>query len=1149
MLKFDAGQSPYYYYACPKDRFLLPSLELVEQDVFLYRTLRAQGYERIVFAVKDGYLYFETYDRFSEYSFRHAGEFEKFNGSREEFLKKYSGSGAQKNQSRLGRDRISAMGGGQDGDYTGRDSDIGPVRMKKPYVNSPEVFEQVFRNLILPCMESEKLHTAFVFPEESFDYFSAPRIREVLRKFISGDGYRRGNCILLFTAPQASRFVANYMEPASFYQTICCYLFQTTVKDYQDRNETTALLGLEETMGPRLIRGYGIGSDEAGRFLDRAALFYGMKLTAEERPEYARLLIHFLCDRPSGEEEHRKFRRKFQPLLENYACDDQSPFYTLNNKLREEEKKEKRGNFEKALRAAMAAEKAEQEKLLSKMRDANGFDALERHFTDEIDLIAGDRRRRPAPEDSLTLERFPRSGATEFGGEPINLNLIITGPTGTGKTTLAKRYGQMLADRGLLKKGHTVIVTKDDVKAEFVGQSSAKLVGKVDEAEQGVFVFDEIYQLDSGDERGTDSYNKDIVDALLKLSWERRGRVAFVLVGYEKPTMDFIRKHEGLEARFPYHIRMEEYTPEQLYRIFRKMAGEIRFSPELEEGLPDFFESWYNARRSDEKEWSNIRTVETEFFTPLRAAWLSAKRRQALLEPAGLPAQLRPYWEKRALRADPWQELDGLVGLPNIRREIEELTATLKRDRPQGGSSRKRRGNHYLFLGNPGTGKTEVARRMGRILQRLGAIRNGVISEVKVGELLSGADPLKKLRDAMDKAAGGILFVDEAYRLRSSGIGVQALENIMQFMEDNRNDTIVIFAGYENRIEELLKENDGLASRFNHRILFEDYTAPELLNIAKRVLKDWKYSGSEEFWQASERIFAAWVAEKKRDFGNVRDVEKYLDSCIRLHCTAVDRAVGAGQDEETLPNRWVLVPGDVPPEYRGALESANAVSFSLPAGRRAAREAFRRIEAASASGTAVRGTLEELNGTVLYLEIETPAGRATGTAFLASPEGDVITCAHCVRGAQKISLRLVFGGGREEWCPCTCLFADENRDIAVIRLERDENYPFLALAAEGYACRMSEPVRMPGFPKGLGSLHLYDGQVAALDQRTRAGREVICLQIEGKHGNSGSPVLLEDGRVGGIFQGAFGENGDEVNFMAHIRNFWKLARQVCGEGR
>ena len=637
MLNFDAGQSPYYYYVCPKDRFLLPSLELVEQDVFLYRTLRAQGYERIVFAVKDGYLHFETYDRFSEYAFRYAGDFEKFQGGREEFLKKHTPSGSRNSQEKLGRDRIAAM----NGDYAGRDSDIGPVRMKQPFVNSPEKFEQVFQNLILTCLQSEKVRTAFVFPEESFDYFSGPRIREVLRKFISGDGYRRGSSIVIFTMPQGSRLVADYMRPDSFYQTVCRYLFQTDVKDYLDRNETTALLGLQETMGPRLIRGYGIGVDEAGWLLDRAALFNGLKMTAAERPEYARMLIHFLCDRP-GEDERRKFREKFHALLVGYLYDDQAPLYTLCKKLQQEMDNNTKGRFKEALRAAMEVEKMEQKKLVSQMRDANGYRELEEYFNRVIIPIAEAQRRKPAPKDPLTLERFSKEGAAEFTGESINLNLIITGPTGVGKNTLVQRYGQWLAGYGLLKKGHVVVVTKDDVKAQYVGQSSAKLLEKVDEAEQGVLVFDEFYQLDSGDDHGPDSYNKDIVDALLKLSWERRGRVAFVLVGYEEPTMAFIRKHEGLEARFPHHIRMEEYTSDQLYAIFRKKAKDIRFSPELEEGLPAFFGSWYNTRRSQAKEWSNIRTVENEFFNPLRAAWLTARRQRDCLEPDALPEELRP---------------------------------------------------------------------------------------------------------------------------------------------------------------------------------------------------------------------------------------------------------------------------------------------------------------------------------------------------------------------------------------------------------------------------------------------------------------------------------------------------------------------------
>ena len=205
---------------------------------------------------------------------------------------------------------------------------------------------------------------------------------------------------------------------------------------------------------------------------------------------------------------------------------------------------------------------------------------------------------------------------------------------------------------------------------------------------------------------------------------------------------------------------------------------------------------------------------------------------------------------------DPIAELKGLIGLENVKKEIEAQASRIEfeRMRRESGFASSRSSVHFIFKGNPGTGKTTVARILGRLLKKIGHLQTGHVIEVSVPEMIGqfvGETPQKVLA-ALQAAVGGILFIDEAYGLLSSksgngdAYGEQAITTILKFMEDHRDNFTIIAAGYPHNMDQFLESNPGFKSRFSEVIAFHDYKADELVQIYLALAKDADYQLSAE---------------------------------------------------------------------------------------------------------------------------------------------------------------------------------------------------------------------------------------------------------------------------------------------------------------
>jgi probable Rubsico expression protein CbbX len=247
-----------------------------------------------------------------------------------------------------------------------------------------------------------------------------------------------------------------------------------------------------------------------------------------------------------------------------------------------------------------------------------------------------------------------------------------------------------------------------------------------------------------------------------------------------------------------------------------------------------------------------------------------------------------------------------LVGLAPVKTRIREIAALLVIDRlrREHGLESERPSLHMCFTGNPGTGKTTVARRMAEILHRLGYVERGhlvaVTREDLVGQYVGHTAP--KTREVLKKAYGGVLFIDEAYYLyrpeNERDYGQEAIEILLQAMENERDKLVVILAGYRARMDEFFNSNLGMQSRVAHHIEFPDFSVDELLQIADLMLEQRAYSFSPE----AQRVFREYVERRRRRprFAHGRSIRNAIDRA-RL------RQAGRLFDSDGVPGRHELV--------------------------------------------------------------------------------------------------------------------------------------------------------------------------------------------------------------------------------------------------
>ncbi|MGL4676836.1 MAG: AAA family ATPase [Brevinema sp.] len=420
----------------------------------------------------------------------------------------------------------------------------------------------------------------------------------------------------------------------------------------------------------------------------------------------------------------------------------------------------------------------------------------------------------------------------------ISKHMIFTGNPGTGKTTIARIVAKYLKAIGVLSEGQLVEVTRADLVAQYVGHTAKQTNDVISSAIEGVLFIDEAYALcrDS-----SDTFGLEAIDALVKGIEDNRDNLVVILAGYSKEMKDFLKTNSGLKSRFPNFIDFKDYSVSDLVAMSHVIASSKGYKID-KTILPQLTELYEKKQIKGNNDSGNGRLVRNI----IEGAILQHSKRIALDHSQALDMLIQEDFAfENTSHFDLEEALSSIVGLKMVkdflRTQQSYIFANQKRKKAGLDVSLSQSLN-MIFSGNPGTGKTTIARILASALKEMGYLKKGQLIEVTRADLVAQyvGHTATRTNEIIQSALGGVLFVDEAYALcrdSSDTFGLEAIDALVKGMEDNRDNLVVVLAGYSKEMAEFLKTNSGLKSRFPLDIEFPDYSAEELYQIALILLQ------------------------------------------------------------------------------------------------------------------------------------------------------------------------------------------------------------------------------------------------------------------------------------------------------------------------
>ena len=773
------------------------------------------------------------------------------------------------------------------------------------------------------------------------------------------------------------------------------------------------------------------------------------------------------------------------------------------------------------------------------------------------------------------------------------MNVSVCGPLGCGKHTVCYALHSLWHDLGLLTGMKPHFTNETELVSGYVSQTPAQTTRVIQNNIGTTLVIENPSSMLPKGQDGTHSFGPEALNVIAGAMQSYSGRISFILLDSEEGLERLFREYPSIKSSLNREFKLDELSYDEMFSLFDlKTRNSFHFTGRLAEegvirdfilnlttdrgGLGDSPSSWGNGleidslcseikekyrlkyiSKNDRKIYKQIRKtvdsdgIEKEYTINLRE-----------IDESLIPEKYQKYLVPSSEVADTaLKKLNDLTGLHSVKKAIAAVERRIhyskdKKDVIPG---------LYCFIGNPGVGKTKVAKLMGGVLKAAGVLEIGHVVERTARQI---AEDYQNFERTLKLARKGVLFIDEAHQLRENPVGNEVIKRLLTAIEDTDviKDTCIILAGYPAEMRQLLMQDKGLNSRFETGIIeFDDYNSDELTEILKVMSAEpdqYPQIGAKEPLELDERyiraakdIFDAVLNLHNPDYGNARFIRNFLHMSYDKQLERLDRTYGR-ENEVPAEVLHQLVYEDIPDEYSKIL----LMKYSHAEINTEYMTTDEQTELVNMDYSEMVNTIARYS---VYLHIEFENGKGSGTGTIISSDGYVLTANHNVEDAdgnlaREIKARLytpgAVGGDYSVLYDCEILSShDRNCDMALLKL-KGYNYPHASIRPAELPIDIDEKIVIVAYPMG-SRLTGYNEDVLRYSHKEgmitsiqiKNGLDHCYADITALHGESGAGIFsMKDGRLIGVFTGSITSgmnslqipNFDELNFFYPVKYFW-----------
>ncbi len=792
-------------------------------------------------------------------------------------------------------------------------------------------------------------------------------------------------------------------------------------------------------------------------------------------------------------------------------------------------------------------------------------------------------------QEIVEYAEFRKNSTTEshFTDEAgsVGLNFSISGPLGSGRHTVCRALHELWREMKLLTGMAPHFTNETELVSGYVSSTSGQAKAVIERNLGSTLVIENPSSMLPKGHDGSFSFGPEALNVIAGAMQQYAGQISFVLLDTVDGLKRLFREYPGMKSSLTREFVLDDLNADDMLKLFRlKTKDSFLLSGRLadENAMHDFMVNWVTHRGGlgdSLTSWGNGREIDT-LCRELKEGWKAKypngipKREKRTyfdennhersytvnlreIDESLLPKRLTKYFRPSSEIAETaLNKLRNITGLQRVRDAVENIERRIYWTDPNDVTP-----GLYCFVGNPGVGKTMVAKLMGGILKAAHVLEIGHVVERTARQI---AEDYTNFEKTLKLARGGVLFIDEAHQLRENAAGNEVIKRLLTALEDTEiiKETCIILAGYYAEMSQMLMMDSGLQSRFgadDSILVFEDYSPDELLTILQQMASkpaEYPQIGTKDplepdqgYLNTTIKVFRTICAKHDPNFGNARFVRNFLHDSLNRHLERLDKEYGR---TEPLPEgvRNQLTEEDIPKKYLNALR------------RRAAELHYQYMSTSAQLGVTndnYNQVVKKAAQSAVFLAIEYEGGKkGSGSGTLISTDGYILTVNHNIENeevgiAREIRAKLYTPGavgGDYRWMDCEILSSRvKDCDMALLKL-RGTNFPAAPLRPADIPVDNTEEIFMIGYPLG-GVLAGNDteglrysqssGRISSIQEYGNVER--CYADIKGLHGDSGAGVYSKcDGRIIGVFTGSIipdlNRSLDELNFFYPIRFFW-----------